>query len=189
MSKSPWKLDEVEKRLQQTKEVLPAEIANVSQSYFESSWRKQGYDGKKWKEVQRRINGKGAAKTRAILVKSGRLRRSFHVLSKRWDNITIANSAPYAKVHNEGFKGVEYVKPHKKSGKDIKSKVRGSAGFIDGKFTKGKIRTITLKGAKHNVKGFSRKMNLPQRQFMGQTNELGQKQIKIINKAFDDIWR
>lgn len=145
MSKSPWNLDEVEKRLHQTKEVLPAEIANVSQSYFESSWRKQGYDGKKWKEVQRRIPGTKAykypktkglgRKTRAILVRSGRLRRSFHVLSKRWDNITIANSAPYARYNNEGGK------------------------------------------------------NLPQRQFMGQTNELGQKQIRIINKAFDDIWR
>ncbi len=187
MSKSPWKLDEVEKRLQQTKEVLPAEIANVSQSYFESSWRKQGYDGKKWKEVKRRLDGKGggkgAAKTRAILVKSGRLRRSFHVLSKRWDNITVANSAPYAKVHNEGFKGIEYVKPHRRF---VYQGDKIGSGIYSIKTRREKKVKVKIK---QDVKGFSRKMNLPQRQFMGQTNELGQKQIRIINKAFDDIWR
>jgi len=186
MSKSPWNLDEVEKRLQQTKEVLPAEIANVSQSYFESSWRKQGYDGKKWKEVQRRINGKGAAKTRAILVKSGRLRRSFHVLSKRWDNITIANSAPYAKVHNEGgvihkngHRGVMY---YREVSTNLKTK-NTSKRFAKTKGKKNKAtHAMEINIPAHDI-------SIPQRQFMGQTNELGQKQIRIINKAFDDIWR
>jgi len=112
MAKSPWGLDDVEQKLARVRREVPAEVALVTQSYFEASWRKQGWDGKQWKEVLRRIPGTAAYKypkkralgrrTRNILVATGRTRRAFACISKRWERIEIINSSPQAEFLNDG---------------------------------------------------------------------------------------
>lgn len=189
MATSPWGLDDLESKMARIRRQVPMEVALVTQKYFEASWKKQGWDGKKWEEPKRRINGKGRSSTRAILVQTGKLRRSFFSLNKTWNKIVIVNSSPYAQAHNEGAKGVQYVRPHKRTGKAIKATIYGSSGFIDGVWKKGKRRTLTLEGSKYNVDGFARKQNIPQRQFIGQTEELTRKQIDIITKAIDAIFK
>jgi hypothetical protein len=69
---------------------------------------------------------------------------------------------PYAKVHNEGFKGEVTVKSHTRN-RYSKAKVG------TGKFTqKGKERkkTVTFKSGETTVKSHTRKVNIPQRQFI-----------------------
>jgi phage gpG-like protein len=106
---------EVEKKIRQTKDLLPKIIANQAQNYFVMSWRKQGFDGEKWQEVRRRIEGtdeykypikKGLSRrTRPILIgKTGRLRRKVanSVVLANWNMIKLLVDLPYAAVHNAG---------------------------------------------------------------------------------------
>lgn len=137
---------DVKKKIEQTKDVLPKVIANQAQNYFVMSWRNQGFDGNRWQEVRRRIEGtkeykypikKGLSRrTKPILIGSGRLRRKVanSVVLANWNMIKLVVDLPYAAAHNEGTD------------------------------------------------------NIPQRQFMGQTNELTKMQRQRIDSFFDQVW-
>jgi len=145
MATSPWGLDDLESKMARIRREVPMEVALVTQRYFEDSWRKQGWDGKRWKEVLRRIPGTSAYKypkkrglgrrTRSILDQTGRTRRAFASTSRRWERIEIINSSPQAEFLNEGTE------------------------------------------------------NMVARTFIGQTEELTRKQIDIITKAIDAIFK
>lgn len=88
---------------------------------------------------------------RALLVKSGRLRRSIRVVP-RYMAFSLSSDVPYAQVHNEGYSGMVGVPAHTR-----KQRV----------FQKGKHRKLTKHKVEVNVKGHQRKMVIPKRQFMG----------------------
>lgn len=90
------------------------EIAMANKNEFLNSFKKQGWDGKKWEEVQRRIPGTRAYKypkkkglrrrTRPILVGKGSLRRAVNSSIKSvtpW-RVRFQVDLPYAAIHNEG---------------------------------------------------------------------------------------
>jgi phage gpG-like protein len=180
--KDKFDLDGVIKRLEQTKSELPKIFANDAQTFFEKSFKRQGWTDESfthWKP--RKKSKKGRDRTRAILVKSGFLRRNFSIKSATFTNITISNSTPYAAIHNEG--GVI----HKKSRTfDLGfRKKRGTDAYvfasIGAKKKKARfVQTVTI-GA-HNI-------NMPQRQFMGHSKALEKIQIAKINKALKEIWK
>jgi phage gpG-like protein len=167
-------------RLEQTKKDLPIRLANDTKNYFLSSWSKQGFDGVKWQEVKRRevgtveyLRAKPSARTRAILVQSGRLRRDVANSLKQanWDSIIFKVSNPYAAVHNYGNEGIAH-----------------SVGFHS-RVTK---RTKTKKNTAiriSEVKEHFRRGGIPQRQFMGDTKELRNKQLDLIKRSLGGIWR
>jgi phage gpG-like protein len=112
-----FNFDRVRKNFDQVKQDLPTLLANQAQNFFAKSWNKQGWDDgnvKEWKEVQRRIIGTPAFKypknkdlprrTRAILVKSGRLRRAVQnsIRSATWSRVQLTVDVPYAAYHNKG---------------------------------------------------------------------------------------
>jgi hypothetical protein len=79
--------DRVIRNVEQLKRQLPIVLENQARNYFLDSFKNQGYDGKKWPEVQRRIPGTRAYKypknkdksrrTRPILKgRTGALRRT-----------------------------------------------------------------------------------------------------------------
>ena len=80
---------------------------------------------------------------RAVLIKTGRLRRSIRVISQTNDTITIGTDVPYAQAHNEGFKGSVTVPSFTRKIKTIKG-ISGST-----------------------VKEHTRNVNMPQRKFLG----------------------
>lgn len=105
---------------------------------------------------------------RAILIDKGRLRRGNRVVRADWNAIVLGNDVPYARVHNDGFKGTitQNVKPfvRKYSGRD-------RYGVEAGKTLKNSSRikyVKTVSGISH-VKEHTRKikMNMPRRRFMG----------------------
>ena len=193
MAKEGFNFDEIERRLRAGKMQLMVDLEAVSTKFFLDSFRKQGWDDgalHRWQEVKRRIPGTKAFKsarpssrTRSILVQSGRLRRGFYTRIRRMDIIQIANSTPYAQVHNEGAKGTAYVKPHSRY---VKSGEYAGTGVFNIKTRREK--KVQLE-ARQNVKGYSRKVNIPQRQFMGHSQSLQNKQINVIkhwvNKVLD----
>ena len=81
------------------KNLFSKRVGNAAINEFKDNWRKQGFDGKPWE--QRKV----VQANRAILVKTGRLRREFNQ-SDIGDQIIIENTTPYAGYHNEGTKNI-----------------------------------------------------------------------------------
>lgn len=143
---SKFGFDRVLKNLQQVKRELPILLANQAERYFTDSFQKQGFNGRKWMEVQRRTPNtraymypktKGLSRRKKpILIGTGRLRRAVANSKKiaTFNKIVLEVNLPYAANHNEGD-------------------------------------------------------TVPQRQYMGQTNELTMKQNKLITATVDRIWK
>lgn len=89
---------------------IPNDIAILAKSHFDGNFTRQGFDGAKWKEVQRRIPGtktynsvKSRDRTRAILSgKTKTLAKSIYIKSASLKRIVIASSSKYGAVHNYG---------------------------------------------------------------------------------------
>ena len=96
---------------------LPVLLANQAKNFFAQAWQKQGFDDGgviPWAVPQRRIPGTAAyrypagrdlgRRTRATLVKSGRLRRAVQnsVREVRFEYIRLVVEVPYAMYHNKG---------------------------------------------------------------------------------------
>lgn len=109
-----WDFSLVKRNIRQAKDVLPVQLAQLTQRYFVKSWQDQGWNGQKWPEVKRRDPStkeykyaKPAARTRAILVQSGKLRRetnnSIRVATFNKIRLVVGDrNATYAGVHNQG---------------------------------------------------------------------------------------
>ena len=101
-----FNFDQVIKKLEQAKSSLPKVLANDTKKFFLASWQKQGWDDggvKAW--APRKYNKNKRSAGRAILVKSGALRRAVNasLKSATFDSIRFVVDSPYAKVHNDGL--------------------------------------------------------------------------------------
>lgn len=85
-------------------------------------------------------------KGRALLVDSGRLRRSIRIMGKTATSVTIGSDVPYATAHNDGFRGEakQRVSPYTR------------------KLKKG--GTTTVKAHDRTIQ-----QNIPRRRFIGQS--------------------
>jgi hypothetical protein len=118
MPQDKFYIGEVISRIKSAKESLPLILANDAKNDFLNNFRQQGFDGKKWQEVKRRIPGTPEYKypktkdpgrhTRAILQGkgSGRLRkdvansvRTGHPIK---DGYVLEVNNEYGIYHNEG---------------------------------------------------------------------------------------
>jgi phage gpG-like protein len=160
--------DEVVKKWGDLVRQLPNRVSNLAANDFKDNFKRQGYRStglgiNKWKKRAKVKNKRDAS--RAILVKSGRLRRGIQP-SPQPGVARVINKVPYANAHNEGSKETVKVKAHKRH-KWKTEKVK-----VNGRNKKLKQRTAVIK-----VKSHSRKMNLPPRRFMVTTQPL----LKEIN--------
>jgi phage gpG-like protein len=157
-------------RVKRAQKAIPVKVSQLAVAHFKRSFVQGGFEDEsidKWKE---RKPGAKRNKGRAILVDTGALKKGI-VKQVSGANVkvhVIGPGAAYADVHNFGFRGVQYVKPHKRQA-IMKRKVQGS---FQGTAKKRRAKTIEIMGRRHNVKGFSRKVNLPKRQFIGKSAKL-----------------
>ena len=121
-----FNFSEVKQKIEQSNREVMVALSNQAQNYFVSSWRKQGFNGEPWKEVQRRESGTKAYKypkkkglqrrTSPILVgagfkaRGGTLRRAVSNMSRtavigNWSSRMIID-VPYAGYLNEGTKNM-----------------------------------------------------------------------------------
>lgn len=77
-------------------------IGMLAKKQFTDNFNKGGFDGQKWKPRKPTKNKRDVG--RAILVKSGVLKRSITSRVNSWNRITIGSYTPYSRVHNEGSK-------------------------------------------------------------------------------------
>lgn len=171
-----FNFDQVIKKLEQAKSSLPKVLANDTKKFFLASWQKQGWDNggvKAWSPRKYNKNKRSAG--RAILVKSGALRRAVNasLKSATFDSIKFSVDLPYAQIHNEG--GVI------NKGSSIKV-IHFSK---KGKFSKNNKRANYAQ--KVNIG--SHDINMPKRQYMGDSASLRRIQKEKIQKSIDKIFK
>ena len=92
----------LQKKLIQFVTIMGVEAKN----HFVKSFKNQGFEDEtvqRWEP--RRMNDRGRKGNRAILVKSGDLRRSIRVIKKNINSVTLGSDLPYAQIHNDGLYG------------------------------------------------------------------------------------
>jgi phage gpG-like protein len=162
---------------------LPMLVSGIAEQEFKENFKRQGYrDGngvKKWKK-----RNPDTRPGRAILIKSGRLKRGF---KKRPDANTarVINDVPYAKAHNEGDQSTVSIKGH------TRTLTKANARFTNIKAKKAYTKKIKTTRRDHLVKAHSRKNNLPARPFMVTTpallKDIDSRIQKDINTMFNSI--
>lgn len=173
---------------------LPAQIGALALESIDDNFRSQSFFGAPWKA---RADGTGGAGSgakrgasgrfesgsgRALLVLTGRLRRSFK-LQNSGLSVTIFTDVPYAEIHNEG------------------GTITGTANV--GEYTRHQyeMNEVSKPGSKQEewrkekvgsgkVRAHSREMNLtiPQRQFMGEHPELDNRFISLLEQELGSIF-
>lgn len=134
---------------------FPSKAANIALRFIDGNFRAQGFQGKSFSRWRK--NKKGTT----TLVSSGALRAA-NSYSLQPGQATLFNRMPYAKVHNEGFKGNVTVKQHSRN---RYARVKMGTGKLT-KSGKERMQTVTAKTGQTTVKTHVRKVDIPQRQFM-----------------------
>ena len=118
---------------------------------------------------------------RALLVDTGRLRRSPRIELATLEKVIIATDVPYAKAHNEGFRSTvtQQVKAHTRARTQL-GIVAKRANKRSTRITYGRVKTgeIMVKAHQRTIR-----MKLPQRRFMGRSAVMArriERQIALI---------
>lgn len=120
MANEARKLQQAQVKLQKSLNDFIVVMGTDAKNHFVKSFRNQGFEDasiEKWQPRKGEIMSSGIAKvrrkdksSRAILVKTGDLRRSIRVLNKSYRSITLGSDLPYAQIHNDGLYGNAYGK-------------------------------------------------------------------------------
>jgi phage gpG-like protein len=150
---------ELASKYRQMRRTLPKEVSDIAVDEFKHNFRIGGYRGNAgvtfWKP---RANSK-YSRGRGVLIKSGRLRRGTRA-APTYDSARVVNDVPYAKAHNEGFKGRVRVKAF-----------------------------VRRKGKKvQRVRAHSREMNIPARPHMVSGQPLLNNIDKHITSRITTLW-
>ena len=158
-------LNKVEAHFKQALQYLPGMLGNDAVNFFLDNFKRQGWIGTSIEPWRQRSSKAKRNKGRAILIQSGRLRRSIRITGITGGTVAIGTDVPYARAHNEGFTGIVNVKAHSRN-RFTKEKL-GS-----GKFTKSgkeRMKTVQRISGSGMVKAHTRKVNIVRRQFMGES--------------------
>lgn len=160
---------ELERMLSQFPVVMGVEAKN----HFVKSFKNQGFTDEtlqRWKQRKSGNNG------RAILVKSGDLRRSIKVVRTTSDSVTLGSDLPYSKIHNEG-------------GKIEKKERKGTINFK--LYRDGRSRFAKAKNANFQQDAIFKEhtINIPQRKFMGNSASLIRNLKDKLQKGIKRIFR
>jgi phage gpG-like protein len=158
---------------------LPTIVATSAVSFFKGSFRRQGwvYDGKLKRWKPRSKNAK-RNRGRAILIDSGKLRRSIRTIHKSSQYIEVGSELEYAAIHNDGgkVKGTARVPGFTRKA----HKVKGHKRTFKGKVKKIKAHTRDAT----NVRSHTRELDftVDQRQFIGESPD-------VLKRAERDLFR
>lgn len=182
----------INRRMKITLKHLPKIVGNEGKNFFLQRFQQQNWLGNRTEPWPQRKAGKWGKKGRnrkgrALLVMTGRLRRSLRYTTNG-DVIRYYTDVPYARAHNEGFRGT--VTQNVKSFKRVQTLGGIAAKFgKDRQFTTGaavnlktrrkrvmKVKTdVTVKAHVRKIK-----QNIPKRQFMGESPYLTAKLKRVI---------
>ena len=159
-------IKKVERGIREMQRELPIKVGNMALNWFKGSFRRQGFTDKGFRRWKKRTPSAPRNKGRAILTDTGTLKNSLRITKRTLRQVTISTRVPYADIHNEGgvISGNQSVRAHER------------------KYTKGRLKGRTVK-----VKSFNRDVNttIPQRKFMGDSEQLQRRITKLVVKSID----
>ncbi len=178
----PYSFRQVAMNYHRVRNQLPGVLGTVAVNYFKDSFKRQGWRDRYLQPWKKRAPGTKNNRGRAILVRSGRLRNSIRILESNPRRVVVGTAVPYAEAHNEGFNGTVQVRAHVRH----KSRKQATTYTRKGKEYTKMQRKAT--GETYGVKSFTRKMNLPQRQFMGDSEIMNRKLDAAVTRAVDKVF-
>lgn len=152
----------------------PRVVGGMAVTFFKGNFQRQGWTTLNridpWQKRSRQDKGK---KSRAILILTGKLRRSIRVIAVGNMHALVGTDLPYAKIHNEGgkIKATQSIPQH--SRRAFKRRVEGRK----------KLQQVSAS----NVKAHARKVNInmPRRRFIGPSLDVMKQAHEWIVKEID----
>ena len=149
---------EIEQVIEEILEASAEIIAEEATEYYKESFERKGWNGAPWLPV------KNPPSRGSLMLRSTQLMNSIRPIEINKERVVIAagyeDRVQYARVHNEGYDGTVNVKAF----------------------------TRMVKGKPQQVKDHTRHMQIPQRQFMGVTDELEERLTTRIASAIESIF-
>lgn len=176
--KGDFNIDRQLKAFMREKKTLPRILGNIAENHFKEGFRKGGGMTNEsrggWKKRKQPAPG------RALLVKSGKLRRDVRLRRATFNRIVVGTSSmtgDYANIHNEGGTinhpgGTEY------GFKTVQAARRGKLTFLK----TGQGYMVLGKTKPH-------KIDIPQREFIGHSNRLNKKIKDRIYKEINEFMK
>lgn len=142
---------EIVKAYEEFKRRLPRVIGQEAVNFAKDNFRRQGFQDNPFQKWKQRKPGAARNKGRAILVDTGRLKRSIRVTRTTATKVYIGSNVDYAEAHNEGAHifGAQRVRKHHR---------RTRSGMVQ---VKAHFRTANTR--------------IPRRRFIGASDELNRR--------------
>jgi len=135
---------------------MPDIVAETATENFIGNFQRESFDGKPWKPLSQKTRKGQRRSVGRILTRTGKLQRSIRPTIVEPDRVRISAGSSriaYARVHNEGYTGIQTVKSHT------------NKNFM------GRGQSVT-------IKSHQRRMHIPRRQYMG-NNRLLRTELKV----------
>lgn len=148
----------------------PTRVGGISVKFYKDRFVRGGWidtSFQKWRPRKKRDRNERRRGNRALLVQSGRLKRSIRVLAKNEKSVRVGTDVEYAKAHNEGDTST--------SNETVRTHTRRAHSRRNRSGRRGDVKGSTVKS--HNRKT---KRNLPKRQFMGRSKFLNRRIEKTL---------
>jgi phage gpG-like protein len=176
---------------------FPRLAAREALKVFDENFDNGGFTNKifiRWKPRKdrdgnngRKLGDGGKQQGRALLIKTGRLRRSLRIGSVNSKQVKLVagnQDVDYAGIHNQGgtITGSVTVKAHTRNHFEIDEVSKPGAR---------KPKYVKISTGSSQVKAHTRKMNtkIPRRQFMGASEKLNDRVARIFFNNINRLWQ
>ncbi|MDP2723190.1 MAG: phage virion morphogenesis protein [Bacteroidales bacterium] len=171
----PYSFAQVKQHWNKNRAAMMPVLGQTAVNFFKDRFKAQAWTDRyaeKWEPRKKQEKGK----RRALLVKSARMRNSIRLVSANASHALIGVPVKYAAVHNYGFNGTVNVKQHTRS---IRGRV--TVQNIDTR----RKSTRKVQTGSSIVRSHTRSMDIPQRQFVGNSETLNRKFDRIVINNID----
>jgi phage gpG-like protein len=166
---------------------LPVKIGDTAvlfakQRFAQRNWIGNTTEAWRQRKAQTKWSKTKRNKGRALLVDTGRLRRSIRIMARSSTSVTIGSDVPYAIAHNDGYRGTVTQQVGAHTRRQFGKEKRGT-GIYSVKTQKEKQRTYKVVSGTIDVKAHARTItqNIPRRRFIGQSPYLDKQVQRIIS--------
>ena len=167
-------LSDMRSRLSQQLASLPAKAGAVIVQHSNEAFLQQGWTDDSLDPWDARKSKATKDEGRAILIKTGRLRRSIRIISITPYSVTVGTDVPYARIHNEGG-------PMHHGSRDAILNFDETPAHGLWKF--GKARTVTQQRGIKAIRRVTYKAHtttMPQRKFLGNSRRQTEKIKEVV---------
>lgn len=170
-------LTQIEQALANVMHQLPQQLGTLAVNFAKQRFADQAWQNtstEPWTKRKHLRRGGEARQRGAVLVDSGRLKRSICIVAVTPTSVTIGTDVPYAQIHNDGFEGDVNVKAYTQQvkGHKRKQKVKSKKGK--------KTKIVNVRPHSRHVKAHTRSVNMPRRRFLGESAELERQITEFI---------